>query len=430
MARTPTDANTEQAILNLFLTYARRQFHISQSGSIPSGSSGGTSAAQATFTPSTIEQDAVYADSIDMFVTLPITLTVPAGGSCIVSPYAPYSSLQTKFVVGGASRFDYLAGTVHYLDEITSYSFYDPAMSYPNSYGAISGGWDNGSSQASPGWYPNNDGSGAFQPGATISNTGTASTNISGTIQFRVRVRLRRRRPNLWGCVPLGDPQNVPQLFVQLGALVGTDPVNNLFTKASAGVSASLSAAASVLAVFPNLGIDVLPAGVPVPEPLMQMAYAVNYNGSTPITTAGTIIPVSFKTDMLYDKIFLCLQNNQQAQAADYFGLWLTNKQGSARWAFDAANNSYQNLFTNYHEVYKRYFPVGCLINDMYSGRDPEFPGTTPTKAALSPNSEYAAIEGVPPAPLMTEAFRIPSGTTLTSPKLGIFELGVQSAAY
>ena len=430
MARPALDAQSEQAIINLFLTYARRQFHISQVGSIPSGSSGGTSASQVTFTPSTIEQDAVYADSIDLFTILPITLTIPAGGSCVVSPYAPYSALQTKFVVGGASRFDYLSAAVHYLDELTSYSWYDPAMSYPNSYGAISGGWDNGSSQAAPGWYPNNDGSGAFQPGATISNTGTSSINVTGTIQFRAKVRLRRRRPNLWGCVPLGDPQNVPQLFVQLGALVGTDPVNNLFTKATANVTASLSSAGSVLGVFPNLGIDVLPAGVPVPEPLMQMAYAVNYNGSTPITTAGTIIPVSFKTDMLYDKIFLLLQNNQLAQAADYFALWLTNKQGSARWAYDATNNSYQNLFTNYHEVYKRYFPVGCLINDMYSGRDPEFPGTTPTKAALSPNSDYAAIEGVPPAPLMTMAFRIPSGTTLTSPKLGVFELGVQMAAY
>ena len=336
MARAALDAQSEQAIINLFLTYARRQFHISQSGSIPSGSSGGSTSSQVTFTPSTLQQDAVYADSIDLFTILPITLTVPAGGSCVVSPYAPYSALQTKFTVGGASRFDYLAGTVHYLDELTSYSWYDPAMSYPNSYGAISGGWDNGSSQAAPGWYPNNDGSGAFQPGATIHNTGTSSENISGTIQFRCKVRLRRRRPNLWGCVPLGDPQNVPDLFGQLSALVGSDPVNNLFTKATAGVTASLSSAGSVLAVFPNLGIDVMPVGTPIPEPLMQMAYAVNYNGSTPITTAGTIIPVSFKTDMLYDKIFLLLANNQVAQAADYFGLWLTNKQGSARWEFDA----------------------------------------------------------------------------------------------
>ena len=430
MARQALDAQSEQAIINLFLQYARRQFHISQVGSIPSGSAGGTSASQVSFVPSSLEQDAVYADSIDLFTTLPITLTVPAGGSCVVSPYAPYSALQTKFLVGGASRFDYLPGTPHIIDELTSYSWYDPAMSYPNSYGAISGGWDNGSSQAAPGYYPNNDGSGAFQPGATISNTGTTAVNVSGTLKFRVKVRLRRRRPNLWGCVPLGDPQNVPQLFGQLSALVGTDPTESLFTAATSGVTASLSAAGSVLAVFPNLGIDVLPAGVPVPEPLMQMAYSLNLNAATPITTAGTIIPVSYKTDMLYDKIVLCLQNNQQAQAADYFALWLTAKQGSARWAYDAANNSYQNLFTNYHEVYKRYFPVGCLINDMYSGRDPEFPGTTPTKAALSPNTDYAAIEGVPPAPLMTMAFRVPAGTVLTSPKLASFEYGVQVAAY
>lgn len=430
MARAALDAQSEQAIINLFLQYARRQFHISLLGSIPSGASGGTSASQVAFVPSSIQQDAVYADAIDLFTTLPITLNLPAGGSCVVSPYAPYSSLQTKFIVGGATRFEYVPATPHYLDELTSYSWYDPAMSYPNSYGAISGGWDNGSSQAAPGWYPNNDGSGAFQPGATISNTTTAAIAVSGTLKFRAKVRLRRRRPNLWGCVPLGDPQNVPELFAQLGALVGTDITSSLFTAATAGVTASLSAAGTVLAVFPNLGIDVMPESLAVPEPLMQMAYALNNNGATPITSAGTILPVSYKADELYDKIILCLQNDGAAQAADYFALWLTAKQGSARWAFDAANDSYQNLFTNYHEVYKRYFPVGCLINDMYSGRDPEFPGTTPTKAALSPNAEYAAIEGVPPAPLMTMAFRVPSGTALTSPKVNSFDYGVQVAAY
>ena len=74
MARAALDAQSEQAIINLFLTYARRQFHISQSGSIPSGSSGGSTSSQVTFTPSTLQQDAVYADSIDLFTILPITL--------------------------------------------------------------------------------------------------------------------------------------------------------------------------------------------------------------------------------------------------------------------------------------------------------------------------------------------------------------------
>lgn len=412
-----------------FLAYARRQFHLTQAGSIPSGSSGGSATSQAQFNPTDIEQDAVYIDSIDLFCTLPITLVVPASGSCVVSPYAPYVAVQTKFTVAGASRFEYVAGSIHFLDELTSYEWWDPAMSYPSSYGAISGQFDNGSSQAT-GWYPNTDGSGAFQPGATISNTSTASVNVSGTLQFRVRVRLRRRRPNLWGCVPAGDPQNVPALFVQLSALVGTDPTNALFTSASSGVTASLSSAGSVLAVYPNLSVDVLPAGVPMPVPLMQMAYNMNYNGSTPITSSGTIIPVAFKTDMLYDKIFILLVNNQLPQVSDYWSLWLTQNEASNRWKFDSSENNYQEYFNQLHQVYKRYFPKGCLINDMYSGEHPEFPGTTPTKAAMSPDSSYAALEGVPPAPLMTMAFRIPSGTTLTSPKASVYELGVQRAAY
>ncbi len=424
--------NAQQAIdqqIALFLAYARRQYHLTQVGTIPSGSSGGSAASQAAFNPTNLEQDAVYIDSIDLFCTLPITLTLPAGSSVVVSPYAPYVAIQSKFTVAGASRFEYISGAPHWLDELTSYEWWDPAMSYPSSYGAISGQFDNGSSQAS-GWYPNTDGSGAFQPGATISNTATTGTTVSGTLQFRIRVRLRRRRPNLWGCVPAGDPQNLPQLFVQLSALVGTDPTNCLFTSATNGPTAALSSAGTITAVFPNLSVDVLPAGVPMPTPLMQMAYAVNYNGSTPIGASGTILPVSFKTDMLYDKIFLLLTNNQLAQAADYFGLWLTQNQSSNRWQFDASQNNYQEYFNQLHATYKRYFPKGALIADMYSGEHPEYPGTSPYKAGMSPDSSYAALVGVPPAPLMTVGFRVPSGTTLTSPKVSVYELGVQRAAY
>ena len=420
-----------------FLAYARKQFHISQVGSIPAGASGGTSSSQVTFVPTNLAQDAVYADSIYLYCTLPIKLTLPAtSGTATVSPYFPYSAITAKFTVAGASRFEYMSGTPHWLDELTSYEWFDPLMSYPSSYGAISGQFDNGSSATSESvWYPNGDGGGAFQPGATITNTTSAAVSTYGVVQFRVKVRLRRRRPNLWGCVPLGDPQNLPALFVQLSALIGTDPVTSAFTSASSSATAILAtsagnAAGTVLAVYPNLGIDVLPAGVPVPVPLMQMAYALNYDGSTPITAAGTVLPVNFKTDMLYDKIFMCLSNNQLVQDVDYFALWLTNKEGSARWKYNVSENSWQNYFETLHNRYKRYFPTGCLINDMYSGDNPEFPATTPYKAAMSPDSDYAALEGVPPAPLMTEAFRIPTGTSLTSPKIDVFELGVQRATY
>jgi len=429
VATAPQQADPRLLAIATFLAFARRRPSPTLLGSIPNGSAGGTSASQVTWIPSDIPDVAAYADSIDLFVTLPITLTLPGSTSAVVSPYAPYSALQNYFTVAGQSQWEYVSGVPFWLDELTSYAWFDPAMSYPSAYGAISGGWDNGSSQAS-GWYPNNDGSAAFQPGATVSNTTTTQTTVSGTLQFRIKVRLRRRMSNLYGCVPLGDPENRPQLFAQLSALVGTRPADSLFTSATAGVTAALSSAGTVVAVFNSLSLDLLPAGVSPPTPAVEMAMQLNTVGSTPITQAGSIIKVPHRTAMIYDKIFHLLYNNQLAQQADYFGLWTTQDQQTARWYYDAAENSFQSYFSYLHDRYKRYFPKGCLVADLYDGYRPEFPAADPYKGEMSPDAGYASIAGVRVTPAMNTAFRIPSGTTLTQPGIQIYPFGLVSASY
>ena len=422
-------ANTSAQAIADFLAYARRRNYPTWSGSIPNGATGGSSAAQVTWTPADIPDVAAFATEIMLFVTLPITLTLPASSSVVVSPYAPYSALQNYFTVSGQSQWEYVSGVPFWLDELTSYEWFDPAFSYPGSYGAISGQWDNGSSQAS-GWYPNIDGSGAFQPGATVSNTTTAQTTVSGTVRFRIKIRLRRRTRNIAGSVPLGDPENRPQLFSQLSALVGTRITDSMFTSASGGPTAALSAAGSVVAVFPSLSLDLLPAGVTPPTPAVQLALQLNTVGSLPITNAGSIIRVPHRSAVIYDKLFHCLSNNQLAQAADYFGLWTTDDQQTARWYYDAAEQSYQSYFDDLHNRYKRYFPKGCLIADLYSGDRPEFPASSPYKGEMSPDQGYAALAGVRPTPAMNTAFRIPSGTSLTNPQLQQYDFGLVASSY
>lgn len=430
-ATAPQQANSAASQIATFLQYARTRPYPTVSGSIPSGSAGGSASSQVSWTPADIPDVAAYCEYIDLYCNLAIQLTVPASGSVQVSPYAPYSALQNYFTVAGQSQWEYMSGAPFWLDELTSYEWFDPAMSYPTAYGTISGQWDNGSSQTTgTQWYPNIDGSGAFKPGATISNTTGSSANYTGTLQFRIRVRLRRRQANLSGMVPLGDPENRPQLFAQLSALVGTKPADCLFVSATSGVTAVLSAAGSVWAVFRSKSLDLLPPNVATPTPAVGMALQINTVGSTPITQAGTIIRVPHRTAMIYDKIFHCLYNNQVAQAADYFGTWTTDDQQTARWYYDAAENSYQELFETYHDAYKRYFPVGCLIADYYSGDRPEFPAATPYKGEMSPDSGYAALAGVRVTPAMNTAFRIPSGTTLTSPGIQVYEFGLVTCTY
>lgn len=444
-ATAPSNANPGAAAINTFLAYARKKNYPTLQGSIPSGSAGGTSASQVSWIPADIPDVAAYATAINLFVTLPLTLTLPASSSVVVSPYAPYSAIQNYFTVAGQSQWEYCSGVPFWLDELTSYEWFDPAMSYPMAYGdtingsgvdttpgqAISGAWDNGSSQAS-GWYPNVSASQSFIPGATISNTTTATTTVSGTLQFRIKIRLRRRTSNIVGCVPLGDPENRPQLFSQLSSLVGSKPADSLFTIPTGSTlpTAVLSSAGTVIAVFPSLSLDLLPTGVTPPTPTVQMALQLNTIGSAAITIAGTIIRLPHRTAMIYDKIFHILYNNQQAQAADYFGTWTTDDQQTARWYYDAAENSYQSYFDDLHNRYKRYFPKGCLVADYYGGSHPEFPAADPYKGEMSPDAGYAALAGVRVTPAMNTALRVPSGTSLTTPGVQQYEFGLVSCSY
>ena len=138
---------------------------------------------------------------------------------------------------------------------------------------------------------------------------------------------MRRRMTNCIGMVPMGDPENNPQLFAQLGALAGTDPGVNYFTASNATSGPSLSAAGTVIAVFDCRSTDILPANVPVPNPAVQLTMQVNQITNVAITGAGQQIRVPHRNNLLIDKVFHALSNNQQPQAADYFATWITDDQ-------------------------------------------------------------------------------------------------------
>jgi len=424
-------ASAAQTAIANFLAYARTNNYPVLAGTIAANSTGGNVSSQVTWVPAQIPQVAAFCEDIILFVTLPLSLVLTASsGTATVSPYAPYSVMWTYFSIAGQNQWPaYTPGTPFWLDELTSHSWWDPAFSYPSAYGTISGSWDNGSSQSS-GWYPNVDGSGAFPPGSTLTNTGSAAKTVSGTVQFRLKIRLRRRKTNCIGMVPLGDPENNPQLFAELGSLIGTDPAFNYFTACDASTTAKVSSTANLVAAFRSRSTDILPSGVPVPNPAVQMTMQVNQVTNIAITTAGTPIRVPHRNNLLIDKIFHCLSNSGTTQASDYFGLWITDDQQSARWYWDAGQSNYQGYFNQLHEVYKRYFPVGCLIADLYGGWSPDFPGADPYRGVMTPDSGYAALANVAVTPLLNTSFRIPSGTSLSSPACDVWEMGLVYTSY
>lgn len=400
------------ANLAYFLKYARTR-PIPLAGTIPNGATGGTPASNVTFSD-VIPVVPAWAKSIIIEATLPLTVVVPAGGTASVSPYGAYAALSMMLTLAGSPPWDQISLVPWFLDEITNSRFFDPGMTGP--------GIETSQQDAGAFAYSN----GGFTPGATL-NPGT----INGTVTFRAKVRLQRRPNLLFGCVPLGDPENRPQLKMQLGALVGPNPESNMFTTQTGGATtASLSSAGTVNVVFEGLSLDVLPPGLSsIPTPVVGLGLAVNY-ASQPIVQAGQLVKSPRNAAMLYEKVFHQLFNAGAGQRADYFGKWLTGEQQSARWEHDSAQGTLNEYYKRLLDRYNRYLPRGLYVDDMVGGNNADHPHEDPYEAQMTPDTGYAAEFGLPATPAWTNALRIPNGTGLTNAYLATYEFGLVNVPY
>jgi hypothetical protein len=402
----------QNANLAYFLKYARKR-PIPLAGTIPTGSTGGTPASNVAFND-VIPVVPAWASAIIIEATLPLTVTVPAGGSASVSPYGAYAALNMMLTLAGSPPWDQISLVPWLLDEITSSRFFDPGMTGPNV--------ETAQQDAGPFAYAN----GGYVPGSTI-NPGT----VAGTVTLRAKVRLQRRPHLLFGCVPLGDPENRPQIKMQLGALVGPNPEANMFTtQTGAATTASLTAPATVNVIFEGLSLDVLPPGLSsIPTPIVGLGLAVNYSTQN-IVAAGQLVKNPRNAAMLYEKVFHQLFNAAAGQRADYFGKWLTGEQQSARYEFDASQGTFNDYYKRILDRYHRYLPRGLYVDDMVGGDNPDNPRADPYEAQMTPDTGYAAEFGLPATPAWNNALRIPAGTALTNAYLANYEFGLVNVPY
>jgi hypothetical protein len=408
----------QSANLAYFLKWARTK-NVNIVGTVPNGALGGTNASNVAFT-SEIPVIPMWATAMVLEITLPISLVVPAGATARISPYFPYSSMLMQLLLAGSPPWDQISLVPWWLDEITSQRFFDPTMIGPTSAP---------SAQEDPGPFVYSHA--GFTPGGTIVNGGGSAATTTGTVTFRVRVRLQRKPKLLFGAIPLGDPENRPQLKMQLAALVGPNPEANPFQDtAGAGITASLSGVGTVNVEFEGRSLDVLPPGLDqIPTPIVGMGVAVNYGTKGPLL-AGALSEVPLSAAMLYQKNFHLLVNNQQGQRADYFGKWLTGEQQSARWEYDAAQGTFNQYYEKMQKRYNRFFPVGCYIDDMVSGDNADDPAGSPYEAEMTPDTGYAAEFGIAATPAWQNALRIPVGTALTAPYVATYNFGLVNVPY
>lgn len=437
-------ADQISAANNAFLQYARRTYDIIQLGTITGNPASGPGAV--VVWNKVVDTAPAWAEYIVLNCSVPYSLSVPAGATVYVSPFFPFNMFSHTLTLAGAPPFPTsIPGTVFMLDEMTSFANKSPQLETPGIFvgGGINavdlpGKDDMASGQTG---QPANSVANSIQystgnanltPGGTYHNTTTATAVLTGTATFTYRIRLRRRRNTLVGYVPLGDPENRPVLNMYLNVLVSGFPEKSPFQDvAAAGITCVLNGTVNVNATWWSRQLDLTPPGMGVlDQPTVVMGFAIDSNNGVAIPNAGQFVPVTKRFAMVYEKMFLIVINNQQVQAADYFGLWTTSQQQAARREFDATQNNLYNYKLWEHDTYQRFFPYGTYIDDLFSGDIPELPNITPYKGLMSPDVNYANLIGVAPTPAMQEVVRIPAGVTMNSAYVISYDLGLVSVPY
>jgi hypothetical protein len=413
----------------LFLNYARTTFDIQQLGTIATASSGGPTAQVQWNT--VVPVAPAWADELIVVATVPYQFTVPAGATMYFSPFFPYNLLAYNLLLGGAPPFATpVSGTPFVLDEITSFQGYDPSYGLGSPAGIPQD--QGGAGQAAGFPLPYQTGNANVVPGGTYHNTSAGSQNISGTAQFYLRIRCRRRRGGMWGYIPLGDPENRPILNSFLNPLVGNHPEDNpVQDVAAAGITGVTTGVTNVYLTWRAKQLDITPPGMSsIPQPTVGLGLTVDTNNGLAIANAGQIVQIEKRAAMIYEKMFHILVNNQQPIESSYYGLWTTGQQQSARYEFDVTQNNFQNYYIQLHWVYQRWLAIGVYVTDLVSGEIPEFPGQTPYKGLMSPDVGYAAMVGVAPTPAMYNAIRIITGVGIVGAYVRSYDFGLVTVPY
>lgn len=461
---TTTQQPNPAQLANLFLQYARDDFSAIQNGSLAQGSAGGASAGKMTW-DNPVQDYAAWAYEISVQVRLPIALTLAAGASCYLSPWAPFSSMLNQLLIGGAESIPPVSAVPFWLDELTwgrdvDTADYGPASQNVQSSTLLTAGlpnyttaqqqlafgvweWDNTDVTTGPVYAPYNvTSTGYLVPGQKINNAGTAAVTNNYLFVFKYRMLLGRKMygrmmEDISGCIPLGDPSSRPLLNLSVNSLVGNQPENNMFVNAAGGAVSAVTGFAGNTTATANVQwvaktLDQLPQALAgkIPPPKVLMALEVDTNQGYAVPNAGQYIKLQVRTSMIYHKTFYCLVNAQMPVTPDYFSFWYSDNRQNAREEFDSTQNTMQELSVRYHKSYSRFLPWGTEVHDFVGGRLPETPKETPYRGLITPSTSLASMAGLKPYPAAQGVLRIPTGTVINQAYCTTYSFGMVPVAY
>ena len=419
-----SQASAAAAVLQSYLKIAPTKYYAIL-GTIASGQAGGGQS-------NVVWQEQIpiipaLCTAIDLYCVLPITLTLGAADGYTTSEFFPYSGISTQMTLGGAPPWNFTELTPFHIDETMHRVDFDPMYGgLGASAGVLLPTNPAFTSSLDTGLAGFQQSLGGFTPGATIAAT------TSGTIQFVTRIQLQRKRHLLWGAIPFGDPENRPAFSVQLNPMIGTLPEQALFTLKTGGNTDTcvLSSAATVIAVYHLSYIDLLPPSMNQ-APTPAVGYGLQLTPASPAAPVpGTYFKMTHRTAQIYTAMHHILVNGQVPIQADYFGLWDDQDPQSSRYSFDNNVNTFQEYFTQYRRIYRRYPYKGVYTAELDDGVFPEVPSVTPYSGLMTPDAAYAKAFNLPVTPAMTTAIRIPQAVGAVGPYVRQYEFGLVRVPY
>jgi hypothetical protein len=376
----------------LFLQYARLD-PVAQQGTVASGSGAGVTNV-AWGTP--VAQVNEYAAFIDLFYSLSFTFTYGASDVVTISPYAPHCLFASDFQIGGTYQWRNVSGTAFHLDNITASRNYDesfPGVAEGSGTAATFAFTTSSTKQLDM----------STGPGGSLSSSGTL------TVVGKTRIRLQRKPQSTWGLAPLGDAQNLPQLTVRMGQVIGNDPTVNLMASTLGTSTCVLASTGTVVGIYGCLKEQNLPAGVPAVNPVVGYATQVYDTLISNQVTTGAIFPYWLQQPGLYAKaIGICYDTDPAAAdfksgfGPDYVAVGPSSKVNEAWTTFQSADNTILSYFDQCQRQYGRYLPDGvAIVADNENGVvSPELsPIDNPQLGYVTGDADLAAANGLAPVP-------------------------------
>ncbi len=415
----PTSQNG--SAVKAFLSITRpKPFTIT--GTIASGSAGGSNA-NVTWQQSVPTQPS-FCEYIDYEITVPIALTLAAGASVTVSPFAPYSMFSQSLGIGGSNPWQLIELLPWKLDDVERRINYDPDyVGLGDNTGFFNTVLDGGPNASNVG------AAGSLVPGAVITNSGTGPVVNDYTITFKVRQWMGMVGNSMWGYIPFGDTANEIVNNLQLNPLVGTNPTQCTFYASSSGGNSAVTNGTTTTSAVYSLRTPTLDyPTIPITNPLIEMGRKLERRAVN-TSAAGSQDHQKHTTGMVYTSMHHIALANNVPERLNYFSRWVSEVPEGALETYDSQLNTFNQYFTQYHRIYQREPYYGQYSFDLTRGAFPPDPKLTPQIDLMSPSQQYASAFDIPVTPAMSTAWQFPSGAT--SPlQVVMYDFGLVTVPY